>query len=318
MKNVVVTGASGYLGRQLINRLDREEGVERIIGISRRSPRVKSPKLKFYSHDISKPFDKIFTENNVDTAIHLAFVVGATRNIKAARATDIGGSENFLNACKSASVQRVSFVSSYSAYGAHPDNTRPLDEDAPLRPNAGFAYSLHKAEVDKKFQEFMGQNPDKHVSIIRAVVIAGPESDGGPLASFLKNPVTMCIKGHDPEWQFIHEEDLTELMVLLLSKGHKGVFNAAGDGRIGYSRMMSSIGKKCITMPDQLGTFITNMTWKLHLQSDAPGGDSMAMLKYPIIVNAEKAKKETGFKFKYTGQETFMSFLDAARKRSKK
>jgi len=316
MKNVVVTGASGYLGQQLISRLERDDSVERIIGISRRAPKVAASKLKFYSHDIREPFDKIFTENSIDTAVHFAFVITPSRDLKGAHATDIVGSGNFLDACRGESVKRISFLSSYVAYGAHPENTKHLDEDTPLRPNSGFQYPQHKAEVDKMFQEFMKQNPDKSVSILRAVPVAGPQSDGGPLAAFLKNPVSMCIRGYNPEWQFIHEDDLTEIVVLVLKKGHKGIFNVAADGSMRYTEMMSRIGKKCITLPDTLSTFIANMTWKLHLQSDAPGGEAMAMLRYPIMVNTTKLKKETGFQFKHTGQEAFQAFLDAARSRS--
>ena len=317
MKNVAVTGASGYLGQQLISRLERDDSVERIIGISRRAPKVASSKLKFYSQDIREPLDKIFIENKVDTALHLAFVVGAARDVKAARATDIGGSKNFLDACKSASVKRVSFLSSYTAYGAYPDSPKAIGEDTPLRPNAGFQYPHHKAEVDKMFQEFMKQNPDTCVSVLRVVVVAGPGGDGGPLASFLKNPVSVRIKGYDPLWQFVHEDDLTELTVLLLKNGHKGVFNVAGDGAILYSEMLAKIGKRCLTLPNKVSAFITNLTWYLHLQSESPGGKSSDILMYPIFLSTEKVKKETGFAFKYTGQEAFQLFLDAARSKAK-
>ena len=318
MKNVAVTGASGYLGQQLISRLERDDSVERIVGISRRAPKVASSKLKFYSHDICEPFDKIFVENNIDTAVHLAFVIRAARDIKAARATDIGGSKNFLDACKSASVKKVSFLSSFTAYGAYPDNPQPMGEDTPLRPNAGFQYPYHKAEADKMFQEFMKQNPEVCVSILRVAVVAGPASDGGPLASFLKNPVSMCIKGYDPEWQFVHEDDLIELTVFLLKKGHRGVFNVAGDGAIPFSDMMAQIGKRVVALPNKVSAFITNLTWYLHLQSESPGGKSMDILMYPMMLSTEKLKKETGFQFKHTGHEAFQSFLDAAKKRAKK
>jgi UDP-glucose 4-epimerase len=317
MKNVAVTGASGYLGQQLISRLERDDSVERIVGISRRAPKVASSKLKFYSHDIREPFDKIFVENKVDTAIHLAFVVSAARDVKAARVTDVEGSKNFLDACKNASVKRVSFLSSYTAYGAYPDSPQPIVEDLPLKPNAGFQYPHHKAEVDKMFQEFMKQNPNICVSVLRAVAVAGPASDGGPLASFLKNPVSVRIKGYDPLWQFVHEDDLTELTVLLLKNGHKGVFNVAGDGAILYSEMLAKIGKRCLTLPNKVSAFITNLTWYLHLQSESPGGKSSDILMYPIVLSTEKVKKETGFAFKYTGQEAFQLFLDAARSKAK-
>jgi UDP-glucose 4-epimerase len=313
MQNIAVTGASGYIGTQLIKQLEKDETVQNIIGISRRPPQVDSKKLKFYSHDIREPFDRIFIENDVDTAVHLAFTVSATRDNKTACATDIGGSLNFLKACKGSSVKRISFLSSYTAYGAHPDNPERIDETASLRPNQGLLYPNNKAEADKLFQEFMARNPGLCVSIIRAVVVAGPESDGGPLASFLKNPVAVCIKGYDPEWQFVHEKDLIDLIVFLLKKGHTGVFNAAADGCIRYSEMIAKIGKKCISLPDKVSSLITTWTWKLHLQSDAPGGESMALVKYPIIVNTEKLRKATGFQFKYTSLEAFQAFLDAVR-----
>ena len=318
MKTVAVTGASGYLGQQLISRLERDDSVERIIGISRRAPKVSSSKLKFYSHDVGKPFDKIFAENNVDTAIHLAFVVGGTRDVKAARATDINGSQNFLAACKSASVKRISFLSSYMAYGAYPDSPQWINEDVPLRPNAGFQYPYHKAEVEKMFQEFMKQNPDTSVSILRAVVVAGSSSDGGPLASFLKNPVSVRIKGYDPLWQFVHEDDLVELIVFLLKNGYKGVFNVAGDGAILYSEMLTKIGKRCLILPDKVSVFITNLTWCLHLQSAAPSSKSSDILMYSIFLDTDRLKKTTGFQFKYTGPEAFQLFLDSARSKSKK
>ncbi len=313
MRNVLVTGASGYLGQLLIKRLEREDGVERIIGISRSAPRINATKLRFYPHDIREPFDRILAENNVDTAVHLAFVVSAARDLKAARATDIGGSRNFIQACRSGGVQRLSFLSSYTAYGAYPDVPQPVAEDTPLRPNAGLQYPYHKAEVDRMFQEFMRDNPDTCVSILRAVVVAGPESDGGALASFMKNPVSFSIKGYDPTWQFVHEEDLIDLVVFLLKNQHKGVFNVAGEGAIPYSEMMSRIGKKCIALPNKVCTLVTNLTWNLHLQNESPAGKSQDILMYPMTLSTEKLKRETGFQFKHTGYEAFQSFVDAAR-----
>ncbi|MEA1958461.1 MAG: NAD-dependent epimerase/dehydratase family protein [Chloroflexota bacterium] len=313
MRNVAITGASGYIGTQLIKRLEQEEAVESIIGISRRPPQVASTKLRFYSHDIRAPFEDIFMENNVDAAVHLAFVVSATRDSEAARQTDIDGSRNFLEACNAASVKRISFLSSYSAYGAHPDNPDIIHEMEPLRPNGEFPYPSNKAEVDRMFQEYLYTNLGAYVSIIRAVVVTGPASDGGPLASFLKNPVVMTVKGHDPLWQFIHEEDLIELIVHALKHRCKGIFNAAGDGSLSYSEMMAKIGKKCVSMPNRLASIIIALTWKLRLQSDAPGGGSMSLLKYPIVVSTDKIKNKTGFQFKYTGPEAFHAFLESAR-----
>jgi len=75
MKNVAITGIGGYLGGRLLNRLEQEDEVERIVGIDIKEPSTASPKLKFYQQDVRKPFADIFADNQIDTALHLAFQV---------------------------------------------------------------------------------------------------------------------------------------------------------------------------------------------------------------------------------------------------
>jgi len=75
MKNVAITGIGGYLGGLLLDRLGQEDEVEHIIGIDVKEPGVTSSKLKFYRQDVRKPFADIFVDNEIDTAVHLAFQV---------------------------------------------------------------------------------------------------------------------------------------------------------------------------------------------------------------------------------------------------
>jgi len=59
MKNVAITGIGGYLGGLLLDRLEQEDEVERIIGLDIKEPGVTSSKLKFYQQDVRKPFADI-------------------------------------------------------------------------------------------------------------------------------------------------------------------------------------------------------------------------------------------------------------------
>ena len=134
MTNVAITGCSGYLGNKIIQNLELADDVEKIIGLDIKPPRNTTSKLKFVTQDILEPYDNVLAENKVDGAIHLAFAVGPTQNIEAARRLDIDGAKIFMDSCKKASVKRVLYPSSLTAYGAYPDNPPELTEDMPLRP----------------------------------------------------------------------------------------------------------------------------------------------------------------------------------------
>ena len=140
MKNVAITGIGGYLGGLLLDRLGQEDEVERIIGLDIKEPGVTSSKLKFYQQDVRKPFADIFIDNEIDTAVHLAFQVTPIHDEKGTHSINITGSQNFLEACEKAGASQLFYMSSYTAYGAHADNPESISEDAPLRPAANFPY----------------------------------------------------------------------------------------------------------------------------------------------------------------------------------
>jgi UDP-glucose 4-epimerase len=308
MKRVAITGISGYIGSLLIQRLDQQEDVESIIGIDVRAPRSASPKLKFYLRDVREPFADIFADNAIDTALHLAFVVTPIHDEVGSHQINIEGSHNFLEACRQASVKHVCYLSSHTTYGAHADNPIPILEDAPLRPTPGFLYPNDKARVDLLFQDFMERYPDICVTIVRTVAVTGP-SGGNMGLAVLFTPVMIRPRGYDPLWQFIHEDDLAEVVTILLKQKQRGIFNVAGEGGLRYTEMIAASGKPSISLPAGLLKFFTNISWKVRLQSRAPGG-GMELLKYPVVISTEKVQKTTGFKFRHSGTEAFMSFIE--------
>ena len=306
MKNVAITGVSGYLGTQLLRRLEQEEEVDNIVGIDVNPPRHESPKLKFHSRDIRAPFKDILTENKIDTAVHFAFVVTPTRDQNGARQINIDGSRNFLESCQQAGVEQVFYMSSHTVYGAHADNPIPILEDAALRPNQDFPYSCQKAEVDQMFQEFADSQPDTTVTIIRTCSVVGPEA-GVAGINVLFTPVMMRPMGYNPPWQFLHEDDLVESICLVLKQRQRGIFNSGGEGSATYKEMVAAAGKPCIVLPSVLLSLMVMLTWKLHLQSRSPSG--VEFMKHPIVVDAEKLQKTTGFSFRHSSQDALLSLL---------
>ena len=312
MKTVAVTGISGYLGTGLLQRLERRDDVESIVGIDVKLPQVASPKLKFVTHDIREPFGRVFADNKVDSAIHLAFAVKPTHDYKCARAIDIDGAKNFIEACQQASVKRLLYLSSNTAYGPHSDNPDHLTEDMPLRPTPGFLYSWDKGEADQMFQDFMKDNADYCVTIVRACPVLGPRG-GGSVSAGMYQKVMLRLQGYNPQLQYLHEDDLADILTMLIMQEQPGIFNAGGDGTLSYQEVIALTGRPCIVLPSWLITPMLSITWDLHLQSASPPG-GLDFIKYPVVLNNEKLKKTTGYQFRYTTKDTLMSFLGAQKR----
>jgi len=286
MKNVAVTGISGYVGTRLLARLDRTKGVRKIIGIDTREPRYASPKLVFYRRDIRQPFGDLFTANDVDTAVHLAFVIRPTRRTNLARQIDIQGTENLVQACREAGVRHL------------------------RRPVPGLQYSQDKIEAERILGDFDASDTDVTVTILRCCPVIGPDA-GGTGATILFQPAMMLgVTGRDPPMQFVHEDDLVNLMARLLARRKGGIFNVAGSGTLRYSEVARLLGKKLLKLPGWLMELSIRLSWAMHLQSASPVG--VSFLKYPPVVSTARLAGEVGFKFRYSSREALASFVRAA------
>jgi UDP-glucose 4-epimerase len=120
------------------------------------------------------------------------------------------------------------------------------------------------------------------------------------------------VAGYDPPLQFVHEDDLIELIMTLLSQRRAGIFNVAGDGEIRYTQVAALSGRRTITLPDKMLRFLMGFSWALHLQSESPAS-GLEFIKYPPIVSTEKLKREVGFQFRYSSREAVTAFVNSQR-----
>jgi UDP-glucose 4-epimerase len=308
VRSVAVTGISGYVGTLTLKQLDQEKDVETVVGIDVKPPTYSTRKLKFYSRDVREPLADIFAQNEVDTALHLAFVVPPTTHVDA-RAINIGGSQNFLRACETMSVEALFYLSSHTVYGAHRDNPTLITEDQPLRPVRDFPYAEDKAEVEPMFHEYAKVHPKQCVTVVRAVPVIGPGAATSGL-DVLFMPVAMYVLGYDPGWQFIYGPDLARLVVTLLRERRAGVFNAGADGSVSYRDMLRATGKPSLGLPSWVWSPLIRFSWALRIQKKSPVG-GLEFMKYPILVSAESLTRTIGCKLTYDSREAFKAFMDA-------
>ncbi|MBK9055427.1 MAG: NAD-dependent epimerase/dehydratase family protein [Chloroflexi bacterium] len=192
MRIVAVTGASGYVGQRVVAQLAAAPHIERILALDIRPATFTSDKVTFIRHDVAQPMTELFEQQGVDAAAHFAFVLNPTHDRVRERQVNVGGTENFLQACHAVQAQVVLVTSSATAYGAWPDNPPLLKETMPLRGKPGFAYVQDKVQQDLLTQQYAQGHPQSRVIITRMSVVMGPHVDNYISRYFLKSLAIVC------------------------------------------------------------------------------------------------------------------------------
>lgn len=175
--HVMVTGASGFVGRVLCRTL--VESGHRVTGIVRRVGTAPTgveewvhsgPEFKdFGTHWPAAP-------DVVDCVVHLAARVhvmndSAADPDAAFQAMNVDGTLRVAEAARRHGVRRIVYVSSIKAI-AEADDGRPLNEDTPARPQDAYGRSKHDAEV--RLRQF-GEETGLEIVLVRPPLVYGPD-----------------------------------------------------------------------------------------------------------------------------------------------
>src|SRR5207248_1127107 len=132
--------------------------------------------LQFHLVDVAGSDLRPLVEG-ADVLVHLAGVHDAIPDEELMARINVGGTRRVLEAAAAAGVGKVVLVSSAAVYGAWPNNPVPLTEDAPLRPNPGFALGVHKAELERLLAEWGLARPAVVTTVLRPAFVLGPDAD---------------------------------------------------------------------------------------------------------------------------------------------
>ena len=287
---VAVTGASGYIASRLIETLEADDRVGRILGFDLRPPPVRARKLVFDEMDVRNENLRLRLEN-VDVVVHLAFIMDPIKNEAVMRDVNVNGSQNVFRCAADAGVRKVVYTSSATVYGAHPDNDFPLTEDSPLRANLDFNYPAHKLEVEYVVKEFRRDHPDIVFTLFRPAIVFGPNADNA-WSHLLEAPVLLGIKGFSPPIQFVHESDVAKALGFAVFNDLDGPYNLAADGWLEAEDALKIVGRRRFNVAEPSAFSLFDRMWSWGL-AEAPAG-MLHYLMHPWVVAADKLR-EAGF-----------------------
>ena len=233
MLNVLVTGATGFVGQHLIERL-KLDGYN-IKAISRKLiPGVDTVICDFLKDAIP---ENAF--QGIDVVFHLAGYTHDLKNASGVKQTyqkmNVDVTDELLSLSVKYSVKKFIFVSSVKAGGSPIRGKCAAEED---QSDPVGMYGETKREAELKVLE-IGRKSDMHVSILRPALIYGPN---------VKGNLQLMMQGIKKGWfpplpdvgnkrSMIHVDDIVQALLLLVnSQQANGEIFIATDGRTYSSR----------------------------------------------------------------------------------
>ncbi|UJF27622.1 SDR family oxidoreductase [Planococcus sp. 107-1] len=316
--NILITGAAGYIGSQLVQKLEKKISTEekdwRIVATDIRDQPAYIPDVMtdYHKMDVRAPeFADFMQSQQIDTVVHLATIVtpGKKSNREFEYSVDVLGTQNVLDACVATGVKRIVVTSSGAAYGYRPDNPEWLVETDPLRGNEEFAYSHHKRLVEKMMADYRIAHPELEQIIFRIGTILGKNVNNQITALFEK-PVVLGIRGSESPFVFIWDQDVVACLIQAISNEQTGIFNVAGDGAVTITDLSRLLGKKTMRLP--AGVVKNGLFVLKRLNLTQYGEEQLNFLRYRPVLDNTRLKKEFGFTPTFTSRQVFENYIAKA------
>lgn len=325
---VAVTGPTGTFGFGLVPLLQADDRVARIIGIARRpfDPAEHGwTKMAYRQGDVRDRAALEQAFRDADVVVHLAFLVMGSSGSADNRAINVDGTLNAFRAAAAAGASRFVYASSVAAYGFHADNPVGMTEDWPTRPADHLSYAREKAELEHLLATEAGAHPELGLYLLRPPIVLGPHTFGakelvaGPFAGLARGlgrlagrvnrlPVPLPAPVPPLPVQFVHEDDVGQALVLCaVGAGPPGAYNIAGDGILTGVEVARELGLTPVPVPGRLAQVAARAAARLPSVPFAPSTAWAEAMSHPAIMDTTKARRELGWRPRYTGLEALRS-----------
>jgi nucleoside-diphosphate-sugar epimerase len=224
---VLVTGATGFIGGRLAERLVVEHGarVRALVRNFGRAARLARFPIDLIQGDLCSADSIDRATAGCDYVFHCAY--GSDGQDEARRVVNAQGTRNVLEAALKHRVRRAVHTSTVTVYGNTPDG--PLDESAPRR-KTGFAYGDSKIEAEETALGYVARGLS--VAVVQPTVVYGPFGTTFTIKplQLLKTGRVILVNGGNGIANLVYVDDVVSGMVLaaLHENAHGQAFILSG------------------------------------------------------------------------------------------
>lgn len=289
MKKLLFTGASGFLGYNILPILHKEYETVHTMGLGQEDD------IKI---NLAKEVPPINT--HYDIVLHAcgkAHVVPRTpEEEKAFYDVNYEGTRNLCAALEKVGVPKaLIFISTVAVYGC--ESGELISEDHPLNGDTPYAKSKIMAE------EYLTKWSSEHgvvLGILRPSLLAGKNAPGnlGAMVNGIRKGFYLNIAGGKVRKSVLMAEDIARLLPLLVEKG--GVYNVCDTNQPTFGEISCSVAKqlgrrKPVSIPYW-------MAWCMAKVGDMLGSKApinsykLSKMTESLTFSNEKARRELGWK----------------------
>jgi dihydroflavonol-4-reductase len=243
---VLITGATGFLGSHLCQRLVTQGHQVRILC------RPASSLDLLANLPIEKVVGDITDADAVQTAVkNCAYVIHAAASLNYTGAdadrqlrVNVDGTRGVVQAARAEGVTRLLHVSSVAAIGISADPNLPATEDSPFNlENSGWTYHISKHRAEEQVLAEVNRGLD--AVIVNPAMICGPSAGGYRIAEPMKKALASWVIPYAAGGQcLVHLDDVVNGIVLALQKGRPGERYILGGNNVSFREMSEAVCKR--------------------------------------------------------------------------
>jgi len=301
---VVITGASGHIGANLVRALvDNGKSVRAVVREDTRS--IEGLDVECVKADILDKASLLEAFEGAETVFHLAgFISILERDADRLEIINVEGTRNVVAACLEHKVKRLVYTSSIEALMI-PDGPDPIDESVDVeREKLTSAYSRSKYSASLAVLEGVERGLD--AVIVHPTAVVGPHDNkpslfGKAIIDFAHLRLPGFVPGG---FDFVDVRDVASGLIAAAEKGRCGERYLLAGSFLTLDKL-ASILHECTGAPrprftipfwlTYLAALFTPMYYSLSRTRPRFTRQSMKMLDDGRRVSSEKAQKELGY-----------------------
>jgi nucleoside-diphosphate-sugar epimerase len=305
---VFVSGATGFIGIQLVKRLvNQGDTVHALYRSEAKADLIRIPGVILFKGDILDTDSLAYAMNACDAAYHTAAFAGVwSKDPSRIFRLNVDGALNVIEAARKLGTARVVITSTAGILG--PSQKEPVHESTPPPSSFFTLYEESKFQLEQKLLGRSEGSPE--------VVIVNPTRVYGPGYLSESNGVTRIIKQYvEGSWRlipgdghslgnYVHVEDVVSGHLLAMEKGKAGERYVLGGENISYmqlfqyTRLASGVRFRLFKVPLIFMLAVASILKGISVITGRPPlivPNLVRKLSHNWIVSSQKATADLGY-----------------------